>query len=203
MAIAALEDGGVLKVDLNQPLRGMRVSSSPGKTDRDRGRQNYHLTCPFLLCYQDLAVFLNDNLPNTEIIAALIGMVSAVVDNVPLVAATMGMYGLAEHPTDDSLWQLIAYCAGTGGSMLIIGEFGRQCSACWRGLLHAQPVPAATFCVVAALMMIMMLLKLMIVMLVVVVVRSNVFEHNDDDDGNGGVGHSAHCITLHRWIKQF
>ena len=44
------------------------------------------------------------------------------VDNVPLVAATMGMYPIAEYPTDSNLWQFIAYCVGTGGSILIVGS---------------------------------------------------------------------------------
>ncbi len=47
---------------------------------------------------------------------------SAVIDNVPLVAATMGMYPLEIYPIDSSLWHMIAYAAGTGGSMLIIGS---------------------------------------------------------------------------------
>jgi Na+/H+ antiporter NhaD/arsenite permease-like protein len=51
-----------------------------------------------------------------------IGVLSAIVDNVPLVAASMGMYDLATYPVDDYLWEFIAYCAGTGGSMLIIGS---------------------------------------------------------------------------------
>jgi len=71
---------------------------------------------------KDLAVFLNENLPNQDIIATVIGIASALIDNVPLVAATMGMYDLAEYGTDDKLWQLIALCAGTGGSILIIGS---------------------------------------------------------------------------------
>lgn len=71
---------------------------------------------------KDLAVWLNNHVPSEEIIAGAIGLVSAVIDNVPLVAATMGMYDLAQHPQDSSLWQLIAYCAGTGGSILIIGS---------------------------------------------------------------------------------
>ena len=54
--------------------------------------------------------------------AQVIGLASALIDNVPLVAATMGMYDLSTHPIDDRLWQLIAYCAGTGGSILIIGS---------------------------------------------------------------------------------
>jgi Na+/H+ antiporter NhaD/arsenite permease-like protein len=51
-----------------------------------------------------------------------IGLVSAVVDNVPLVAASMGMYSLAQYPPDSFLWEFMAYCAGTGGSILIIGS---------------------------------------------------------------------------------
>jgi Na+/H+ antiporter NhaD/arsenite permease-like protein len=52
----------------------------------------------------------------------LIGLVSAVVDNVPLVAASMGMYSLTQYPPDSFLWEFMAYCAGTGGSILIIGS---------------------------------------------------------------------------------
>jgi Na+/H+ antiporter NhaD/arsenite permease-like protein len=69
-----------------------------------------------------LAVFLNENLPTQDIIATVIGLASALIDNVPLVAATQGMYDLAEFGTDDKLWQLIALCAGTGGSILVIGS---------------------------------------------------------------------------------
>ena len=71
---------------------------------------------------KDLAVFLNDNLPSQDIIATVIGLASALIDNVPLVAATQGMYELADYGTDDRLWQLIALCAGTGGSILVIGS---------------------------------------------------------------------------------
>ena len=71
---------------------------------------------------KDLAVFLNENLPSQDIIATVIGIASALIDNVPLVAATMGMYDLTEYGTDDKLWQLIALCAGTGGSILVIGS---------------------------------------------------------------------------------
>jgi Na+/H+ antiporter NhaD/arsenite permease-like protein len=52
----------------------------------------------------------------------IIGLASAVIDNVPLVAATMGMYDLNTFPTDSKLWEFLAYCAGTGGSVLIIGS---------------------------------------------------------------------------------
>ena len=52
----------------------------------------------------------------------LIGLLSAVVDNVPLVAASMGMYDMTTYPSDHTFWNLLAYCAGTGGSILIIGS---------------------------------------------------------------------------------
>lgn len=58
-------------------------------------------------------------IPNQDIVIVLIGVLSAVIDNVPLVAATMGMY---TEPIDADLWHFIAYSAGTGGSMLIIGS---------------------------------------------------------------------------------
>ena len=56
------------------------------------------------------------------ILATAIGVASAVIDNVPLVAATMGMYPVSQVPMDASLWQLIAFCAGTGGSIFVIGS---------------------------------------------------------------------------------
>uniref|UniRef100_A0A7I4DL00 Citrate transporter-like domain-containing protein n=2 Tax=Physcomitrium patens TaxID=3218 RepID=A0A7I4DL00_PHYPA len=71
---------------------------------------------------QDLAQYLNDHIPSVELIAGAIGLVSAVIDNVPIVAATMGMYSTEQFPVDSELWQLIAYCAGTGGSILVIGS---------------------------------------------------------------------------------
>jgi Na+/H+ antiporter NhaD/arsenite permease-like protein len=69
-----------------------------------------------------VAQWLNDVVGRLDVIVILIGLVSAVVDNVPLVAASMGMYSLAEYPTDSFLWEFMAYCAGTGGSILIIGS---------------------------------------------------------------------------------
>jgi Na+/H+ antiporter NhaD/arsenite permease-like protein len=57
-----------------------------------------------------------------DVIVTILGLVSAVVDNVPLVAASMGMYALANYPSDSFLWQFLAYCVGTGGSILIIGS---------------------------------------------------------------------------------
>ena len=52
----------------------------------------------------------------------LLGAGSAVIDNVPLVAASMGMFDVSQYGTDSSIWHFIAYAAGTGGSMLIIGS---------------------------------------------------------------------------------
>ena len=69
-----------------------------------------------------VAQWLNDVVGRLDVIVILIGLVSAVVDNVPLVAASMGMYSLAQYPTDSFLWEFMAYCAGTGGSILIIGS---------------------------------------------------------------------------------
>ena len=57
-----------------------------------------------------------------DLIVLAIGLVSAVIDNVPMVAAAMGMYDMPTHPRDSFLWEFIAYCAGTGGSILIIGS---------------------------------------------------------------------------------
>ena len=62
---------------------------------------------------------LNTTIPNTDIVISLLGIASAVIDNVPLVAASMGMFSMG---IDDPIWHLIAYSAGTGGSMLIIGS---------------------------------------------------------------------------------
>lgn len=62
---------------------------------------------------------MNKAIPNTDIVVLLLGIGSAVIDNVPLVAASMGMFS---EPTDHPLWHFIAFAAGTGGSMLIIGS---------------------------------------------------------------------------------
>ena len=69
-----------------------------------------------------LAEWLNQSVGRLDVIVLLIGFASAVVDNVPLVAASMGMYDLAQYPPDSFLWEFMAYCAGTGGSILIIGS---------------------------------------------------------------------------------
>jgi len=68
------------------------------------------------------AGYLDRTLGDQRIIITLIGVLSAVIDNVPLVAASMGMYSLDTYPMDHMIWEYLAYCAGTGGSILIIGS---------------------------------------------------------------------------------
>jgi Na+/H+ antiporter NhaD/arsenite permease-like protein len=70
----------------------------------------------------DMAHFLDRQIGNSTVIVAIIGMLSAIVDNVPLVAASTGMYNLQQYPADHFFWHFLAYCCGTGGSMLIIGS---------------------------------------------------------------------------------
>ncbi|CAM8377579.1 ArsB Na+/H+ antiporter NhaD and related arsenite permeases [Candidatus Methylopumilus universalis] len=69
-----------------------------------------------------LSEFLDKTVGRQDYIVTLLGLLSAIVDNVPLVAASMGMYDLAKYPADSFLWEFMAYCAGTGGSILIIGS---------------------------------------------------------------------------------
>jgi len=69
-----------------------------------------------------LAQWLDSTVGRLDLIVLVIGLASAVVDNVPLVAASMGMYDLSQYPADHFLWEFMAYCAGTGGSILIIGS---------------------------------------------------------------------------------
>lgn len=69
-----------------------------------------------------IAEWLDKTVGRQDVIVILIGLVSAIVDNVPLVAASMGMYSLQSYPPDSFLWEFLAYCAGTGGSILIIGS---------------------------------------------------------------------------------
>jgi Na+/H+ antiporter NhaD/arsenite permease-like protein len=59
---------------------------------------------------------------SSDVFVLLIGVGSAVIDNVPLVAASMGMFDMVSNPIDSHIWHFIAYAAGTGGSMLIIGS---------------------------------------------------------------------------------
>lgn len=69
-----------------------------------------------------LAQWLDQTVGRQDIIVMIIGIASAIVDNVPLVAASMGMYSLTQYPANHFLWEFLAYCAGTGGSILIIGS---------------------------------------------------------------------------------
>ena len=62
---------------------------------------------------------LTEIFPNTDVLMILFGFLSAIIDNVPLVAASMGMF---PNLLDDPLWHALAFSAGTGGSMLIIGS---------------------------------------------------------------------------------
>ncbi len=69
-----------------------------------------------------LAAWMDNYFRNKDIIATIIGLLSSIVDNVPLTAATMGMYSLNLYPMDSKIWELLAYSVGTGGSILIIGS---------------------------------------------------------------------------------
>tara|TARA_B110000459_G_C16610565_1_gene495875 strand:- start:2416 stop:3207 length:792 start_codon:yes stop_codon:yes gene_type:complete len=75
---------------------------------------------------KDLALILNDTFNgNIYAINIIIGLISSILDNVPLVAGAMGMYEVSEvglFAVDGKFWQFLAYCAGTGGSVLIIGS---------------------------------------------------------------------------------
>lgn len=68
------------------------------------------------------AAYMDRSIGDNRIIITLIGMLSSVVDNVPLVAASIGMYPLEQYPMDHMVWEYLAYCAGTGGSILVIGS---------------------------------------------------------------------------------
>jgi Na+/H+ antiporter NhaD/arsenite permease-like protein len=70
----------------------------------------------------DFAAYLEKSIGDNRIIITLIGILSSIVDNVPLVAASMGMYSMDIYPMDNMIWEYLAYCAGTGGSVLIIGS---------------------------------------------------------------------------------
>jgi len=70
----------------------------------------------------ELSTWLSATLQNENVIVIAIGLLSSIIDNVPLVAAAQGMYDLTQFPTDHSFWSFLAYSAGTGGSALIIGS---------------------------------------------------------------------------------
>ncbi len=69
-----------------------------------------------------LAQWLSTTLGNDNTIVLTIGLLSSIIDNVPLVAASQGMYELTQYPTDHYFWEFLAYSTGTGGSALIIGS---------------------------------------------------------------------------------
>jgi Na+/H+ antiporter NhaD/arsenite permease-like protein len=75
-----------------------------------------------MMTLQHFSSYLNDAIGDHRIIISLTGILSAIVDNVPLVAAAIGMYPIEVYPQDHFIWQYLAYCAGTGGSILIIGS---------------------------------------------------------------------------------
>jgi len=70
----------------------------------------------------EVAQWLTANVGSDTIIIIALGLLSAVVDNVPLVAAAQGMYSLQQYPTDSYFWEFLAYATGTGGSSLVIGS---------------------------------------------------------------------------------
>ena len=70
---------------------------------------------------KDLATVLSNTLKNDYLIGISLGLLSAVVDNVPLVAAAQGMFDLSTYPTDHYFWEFLALTTGSGGSALIIG----------------------------------------------------------------------------------
>jgi len=71
---------------------------------------------------KEMANFLSNNLKNDYQIGTALGLLSAIVDNVPLVAASQGMYDLSTYPTDHPFWEFLALTTGTGGSAIIIGS---------------------------------------------------------------------------------
>ena len=71
---------------------------------------------------KEVAIYLDHSIGDIKWIAMLIGLLSSVLDNVPLVAALQSMYSLDIYPTDHYFWEFLAYTAGTGGSVLIIGS---------------------------------------------------------------------------------
>ncbi len=69
-----------------------------------------------------MATWLGSTLQNDYLIGTALGLLSAIVDNVPLVAASQGMYSLTSYPTDHPFWEFLALTTGTGGSAIIIGS---------------------------------------------------------------------------------
>ena len=71
---------------------------------------------------KQLATILDNSLGNVYLIGSALGLISSIVDNVPLVAAAQGMYDLQTYPTDHLFWEFLALTTGTGGSAIIIGS---------------------------------------------------------------------------------
>lgn len=71
---------------------------------------------------KELAVFAKLHITNDYVLGALLGLFSAVIDNVPLVAAAQGMFSMEMYPTDHVFWEYLALSTGTGGSAIIIGS---------------------------------------------------------------------------------
>lgn len=94
---------------------------------------------------QDFATWLSGTITSIAGFAISLGIFSAILDNVPLVAATMGMYPTTLHPADSPFWHLIAYAAGTGGSILVIG------SSSGVALMGMEKVDFLTYLKIAAL----------------------------------------------------
>lgn len=69
-----------------------------------------------------MATWMDNTIGNKDVIVTSLGLLSAIIDNVPLTAACMGMYDLTAFPADSKLWEMLAYAVGTGGSCLIIGS---------------------------------------------------------------------------------
>ncbi|MFB6305658.1 MAG: SLC13 family permease [Flavobacteriales bacterium] len=88
----------------------------------------------------NLAKYLENSIGDIYVINIIIGFLSSIVDNVPLVAGAMGMYETGEYvipgksyPVNHEFWEFLAYCAGTGGSCLIIGS---AAGVAVMGILH-------------------------------------------------------------------
>jgi Na+/H+ antiporter NhaD/arsenite permease-like protein len=71
---------------------------------------------------KDAQQAINGHVANENIIAMGSGILSSVIDNVPLVAASQGMFSMSQYPMDHHFWIFLAYCTGTGGSLLLIGS---------------------------------------------------------------------------------
>jgi len=71
---------------------------------------------------KQMATILDNSLGNVYLIGSALGLISSIVDNVPLVAAAQGMYDLQTYPTDHQFWEFLALTTGTGGSAIIIGS---------------------------------------------------------------------------------